>query len=114
LSCINGDDGDNDNCGLNEEGDPTPITDGPGAIQASGGGTAGLTVNGSNAVIYLPPQEVFTSPVVPAPNQCPAPTYDSTTFTETAFVSLTVSAQDNSGNTATSQPLCIQVNYKFQ
>jgi len=109
LSCINGDDQDADQCGDND-GDPTPIIDGPGQIEPSGGGTAGRTVMNSAAAEYLPPQVVFTSPVSPAPNQCPAP--GSSTTQQWAYVSLTVSTQYNS-STYTSPPVCVQVIYQF-
>ena len=109
LSCINGDDGDNDQCG-DTDGDPTPKLDGPGAIQASGGGTAGMRVTNSTAVVYLAPGEVFSGPVSPAPNQCPAPSSNSNS--NWAYVSLTVSAQYNS-TTYTSQPVCVQVTWQY-
>jgi hypothetical protein len=109
LSCINGDDADGDQCGDND-GDPAPTIDGPGQIQATGGGAAGSTVTNSNSIQYLPPQKVFSNPVIPAPNQCPAP--GSSTTQLWAYVSLTVSTVYNS-TTYTSPPVCVQVIWQF-
>jgi hypothetical protein len=108
LTCINGDDQDDDQCG-DDDGDPTPTIDGPGQINPPTG-AGGLTVTDSPSVTYVPPEVVFISPVTPAPNQCPAPGSNATQ--QWAYVSLTANTQFNN-NTYTSPPVCIQVIYQF-
>jgi hypothetical protein len=114
LGCINSDE-DADYC--DDPGDKTtggdngvPELDGPGDIQASGGGTPDLTVSNSPAVIYFPPKYVFSGPA-PA-NGCPAAGSDQTTK-NWAYVPITVSTQYN-GVTYTSQPTCVEVIYQYQ
>jgi hypothetical protein len=120
LGCINSDE-DADYCGdpgnTNTGGDNgVGELDGPGDIQASGGGTAGDSVTNSTSVLYLPPKYVFQGP---APsNGCPAAGTNlngaGQVIAQFGYVPLTVNAHDNSGNAATSQATCIQVIYQFQ
>jgi hypothetical protein len=110
LGCINSDE-DADYCG--DPGDPitggdngTPELDGPGQIQASGGG-----------VTYTPPKFVYSGVTVPSQFDVCSPLGfppGSDASSQWGYVPLTVSAKDGSGNSATSQPSCIQVIYKFQ
>jgi hypothetical protein len=120
LGCINSDE-DADYCGdpgnTSTGGDNgVGELDGPGDIQASGGGTAGNSVTNSTSVLYLPPKYVFQGP---APsNGCPAAGTNlngaGQVIAQFGYVPLTVNAHDNGGNAATSQATCIQVIYQFQ
>lgn len=123
LGCINTDE-DADYCG--DPGNPTtggdngsPELDGPGDIQASGGGTAGSSVTNSTSVVYLPPTYVFQGSVPAQFDGCSSlgfpPGADTVTKHQYwGYVPLTVVAQDNNGNTATSQVTCIEVIYQYQ
>lgn len=110
LGCINGDE-DSDGCADGTDGDTGfgLDADGPGQIQAQGGGAAGSSVLNSASIIYLPPQAVYTN--VMTTNGCTAPSLNTADPT-TAWVPITVSTVYNSA-TYTSQPLCIEVKYQY-
>jgi len=109
LGCINADE-DSDGCADGTDGDAgVDDADGPGQIQAQGGGTAGNSVLNSASIVYLPPEAVYTN--VTTTNGCPAPS-SSAADPATAWVPITVSTVYNSV-TYTSQPLCIEVKYQY-
>jgi hypothetical protein len=109
LGCINADE-DSDGCADGTDGDAgVDDADGPGQIQAQGGGTAGSSVLNSASIVYLPPEAVYTN--VTTTNGCTAPS-SSSADPATAWVPITVSTVYNSV-TYTSPPLCIEVKYQY-